>query len=1148
MKVHPRIAAARERSRARLGAAGAEAGGARAGRLPETALLVLSSLVVAAGLLLTYSAKSAGEGTPESPSFEELARRVERKEVVNLNAGARASDLAPVLVIDRNATEADRQFAADELEAFLKARGPLPNVGALSQARVEESKLEDPRRGLDFYRARLDAERRRAEARAQGPAESSGGDDGARPARALSVRLVPSVGTDKPSLVVRTPAEFRRTLLLYFALYLAGFYLVHLVWRAKRFRGDQVILPALHLLSGLGLIMTVSLFDPLRDRLYFPVFAQGALAGCVLLLAVSFTDFQASSFRRLALVPLALAFALSLLLILWGTAPEGSGARVNLSLGPVSFQPVEIITRLIVLFLAAYFARNWEFLRELKEERAGAGRLPGRLNVPRLAYFVPLVLGMGLAFLFFRAQQDLGPALVMFFTFVALYAVARRRTGMVLASVAVLVCAFAASYYLNSPRTIRPRVQMWLSPWDAPGTYRDQIARSLWALSTGATTGTGLGLGDAGEGALPAFHTDLVLAALGEELGFAGVVAVFALLGVLLHRSFRVALRAPGDYSFFLALGLATSVAVQCVLITGGTLGVLPLSGVVLPFLSFGRSALIANFAAFGVLAAISARARAEASEAERSFGRPTRVVVGVLAAAAVVVLSKAAYVQVLRADDFVARAHVYTVGTNDDGTPARRRLKNSRLVAAAELIQRGTVYDRKGVPLETSRREELDAWRGAYAQAGVFVEQLAPNDRGRFRPFGGPAAHLFIDLEEDHGDYMRGYSDDRELIPLLRYRFRPDAAEYQRVVTRGRDLHLSIDIHLQLDVARLLEAKLGPEKKAGAAVVTDAQTGEILASVSYPWPGAEMADRLARERRRGDAEAGYRAELLKTAADRTRLAGYLPGSTFKIVTAIAALRKDPALDARTYECRRLDETFVGNRVRGRVVRDFRGDPAHGERTTLSEAIYKSCNAYFAQLGTDAVGARDLHDTARLLRIERLAEAEGGRGVVERLEETLAEASFGQGELGVSPRSMARVAAVVANGGEVPPDVFVRGGPDVRAEPRVAVLAPAPAARLARYMHEVVANPQGTAHRHVSAQYRDVIAGKTGTAQTGHRVGARDVTHAWFMGFAPYAAPDRRRVAFSVVLEYREDGVGGRDAAPLAEKIVAAARARGHIQ
>lgn len=1145
MSIHPRIAAARERSRTRLERA--EAGGTGAGRLGETVLLLLSTLVVAAGLFLTYSAKAAGEGTSESHTFDETARLIEAKQVVNLNAPARAADLAPLLVIDRNASEADRRFAAGEIENFLKTRGAVANVGALAQLRVNEDKIDDPKLDLDFYRSRLDAERKKRDAAQQPPAE--GAAPTATPAAApaatpLSLRVVPSVGTDKPSLVVRTPAEFRSSLLLYFLVYLAGFYLVHLVWTFRRFRGDRVLLPCLHLLSGLGLIMTVSLFDPLRDKLYFPVFAQGALVGCVMLLVVSFTDFQATGFRRLALVPLALSFLLSVLLIIWGTAPEGSGARVNLSVGPVSFQPVELITRLIVLFMAGYFARHWEFLRELREERGG---ILGRLNLPRLAYFVPPVVGMGLAFVFFRAQQDLGPALVMFFTFVALYAVARRRVGMVLLSVALLVGAFALSYQLNSPRTIQPRVQMWLSPWDAPGTFRDQIARSLWALSTGATTGTGLGLGDAGEGALPAFHTDLVLAALGEELGFAGVLSVFVLLGLLLWRGFRIALEAPGDYSFFLALGLTVSVAVQCVLIMGGTLGVLPLSGVVLPFLSFGRSALIANFSAFGVLAAISARARGPAQETEQTFGRPVRLVAAAAAALALVILGKAAYVQVVRADDFVARAHYYTTGRDAEGRPERRALVNSRLLEAAELIPRGSIYDRSGVPLETNRREELERWRAVYSELGVALDQLQPDSRGRYRPFGGPASNLFINLDE-YDPYRRGYEKLSDLVPLLRYRFRPEADEYRRVTERGRDLRLSIDVRLQLDVARLLAAKLGPERRSGAAVVTDARTGELLASVSYPWPGAEMIDLITRERRRSSGDVPrYAEERLKT-DDRASQSGYAPGSTFKIVTAIAALRKDPALDARTYECRPLEGTFVGNRVRGRNIRDFEGDRAHGPRTTLEQAVYKSCNAYFAQLGTDAVGAADLAETARLLRVEHLAVARGGKTVVERLDETLADASFGQGEITVSPRTMARVAATIANGGEVPPDLFLIGGPEAPAAQRVTLLAPTLAARLALYMHEVVANPEGTAYRYVTPPFRDVIAGKTGTAQTGHRLGNKDVTHAWFMGFAPYAAPDRRRVALSIVLEYREDGVGGRDAAPLAEKIVAAARARGHIQ
>ena len=147
---------------------------------------------------------------------------------------------------------------------------------------------------------------------------------------------------------------------------------------------------------------------------------------------------------------------------------------------------------------------------------------------------------------------------------------------------------------------------MWLSPWDNLVHGGDQLAHSLWAYATGGIAGTGIGQGD--PQLVPAAHTDLILSALGEQWGFLGIAAVFALYAFLVYRALRIALRARSDYEFFLAAGMAAATALQVLLIAAGSLGVFPLSGVVTPFLSYGRTAMLANFILFGVLEAVSAR------------------------------------------------------------------------------------------------------------------------------------------------------------------------------------------------------------------------------------------------------------------------------------------------------------------------------------------------------------------------------------------------------------------------------------------------------------------------------------------------------------------------------------------------------------
>src|SRR5262249_34884723 len=160
-----------------------------------------------------------------------------------------------------------------------------------------------------------------------------------------------------------------------------------------------------------------------------------------------------------------------------------------------------------------------------------------------------------LVLLFFFLQKDLGPALVLSCVFLALYGMARGRAVLVIGGIAMLMAAFGVAYETGFPSTVRQRVAIWLDPWGNGLAGGGQVAHGLWALATGATWGSGPGLGD--PQSIPASHTDLVLAAVGEELGFLGLAAVVALYGLLWWRCLRVAARAPGDYTTFLAAGVA---------------------------------------------------------------------------------------------------------------------------------------------------------------------------------------------------------------------------------------------------------------------------------------------------------------------------------------------------------------------------------------------------------------------------------------------------------------------------------------------------------------------------------------------------------------------------------------------------------------
>jgi cell division protein FtsW (lipid II flippase) len=1072
----------------------------------ELLALLMATVVVGLGLWLVYRAKS-----------EAIAATPPKQQPLNLTTLDRQEQLLPALA-GSFANPGDRQFAARKIYDYMKDHNDsLPNIGALGRLAVSEREVRATPR-VDVYKQRL------AELKKRHPESEE-----------IRVPLFTpaELAAFKHGAIIRTPRQFTEALALWAGLFFLAFYVVHGYWRLRGFEGEVLVLPLLHLLTGAGLVVMVSLRDPLRDTLLAVAFAQGVALSLVVMAAASQVDY-ARLLSRLSYVPLLASFLLSLALMLFGSGPGVSDAKVNL--GP--FQPVEAIKILLVLFLAGYFASRWELLRELKERRPELARVTRWFDVPRLEYLVPVLACVVVALLFFFFQKDLGPALVFTCVFLAMYAVARKRVTLAALGLVVLMAGFAGGYLLKTPRTVRDRVDMWLSPWDNRVHGGEQVVHSLWALASGGAEGMGLGLGQ--PEVMPAAHTDLVLAALGEEWGFGGILGVYLMFGVLIWFGIRTARRAPNDYSFFLALGLTLLVAGELLLISGGILDLVPLSGVVTPFLSYGRSAMLANFAVFGILLSISQRAL-RTGDQTAPFHSGLRWVTIALAVMGVAVVAKAAWVQVARPDLFVGAG---TLTVQADGQ--RRYVYNPRLMAIARSIPRGTIFDRNGLPLATSDWALLEKYKDAYTQMGVNLETCCARADTRFYPLGGAAFHLLGDVrtranwaasnsslqERDSQVRLQGYDDRarvveirddpkhptysirydyRELVPLLRHRHEPDHPAVRRVLERRRDIKMSIDARLQLKVERILAARLKELKReAGAAVVLDPATGDLLAAASYPLPDA--------------GEEGW--------LDRARYGLYPPGSTFKVVTAAAALRKDPTSAEQTYQCQRLPDGRVGNYVKGwsRPIRDDIADKTPHGTVNMERGLVVSCNAYFAQLATFRVGAAELLETARLWGISVASPATAAK-----LHDALPQAGYGQGQVVASPFQMARVAATVAAAGKMPYGRWVIDETNPRVQDPQTILAPNVAAQIGRYMRGVVTSGTGRGVGNARAP----IAGKTGTAEL-----SDEPSHAWFIGYAPYQGA--RRIAFSVLIE--NGRYGGSAAAPAAAEIVNAAAQLGLLE
>ncbi|HEY3837672.1 MAG TPA: FtsW/RodA/SpoVE family cell cycle protein, partial [Bryobacteraceae bacterium] len=557
----------------------------RAHRTLEFVLLVVASLVVGVGFWLVYHAKSA--------AFEDASKRI------NLNTLQDAGLLLPLL--NEIQDGALRQTAASRIVDFARG-GRIPNVGAIARLRVHR------------------------------------GD------RNVPILTGTQIRNLKPFLVVRTPSSWRNSVILWVAVFYLCFFALHVFWRYTDFTGDTLMLPAIEVLCGIGLILMISLRDPLRDTLMFRDFVQGIAGGAIVMGAMSRLDYS-RHFRRYTYTFIAATALLGLALATLGSGPGGSDAKVNLFF----FQPVEVMRILIVFFLAGYFAQNWDVLRDLRHK---GGPLAAHFHIPRLDYVLPVAVGVMVAVLVFVGIKDNGPALIIGALFLLLYAVARKQFLGALIGLLLIVFVFWAGHRVHYPATVAARVDMWESPWRNVVPGGDQLAHAAWALSSGGVKGTGPGNGS--PALLPAGHTDLILAAAGEELGFIGLVVIVGLYGILAWRSIRTALNAPDTYSFFLVTGLNLIVALQLILIAGGILGLIPLSGVVSPFLSFGRTSMVANFAAFAIILAISSREVPGANA--RNFAVPSYWIGGLLAFCAVAVLGRAAWFQAFRADEFLIK------------------------------------------------------------------------------------------------------------------------------------------------------------------------------------------------------------------------------------------------------------------------------------------------------------------------------------------------------------------------------------------------------------------------------------------------------------------------------------------------------------
>jgi len=382
---------------------------------------------------------------------------------------------------------------------------------------------------------------------------------------------------------------------------LALFGSAHVAVRVLAPAADPTLLPLVAVLNGIGYVFIARLDPDLAGlQALWTAIGVGAFVGTLAVIR------RVRDLERYRYSFALLGVALLLMPLLPGIGRNIRGARLWVSLGPMTFQPGELAKVALAIFFASYLVEK----REL---------LAGATIAARGRAFGPILLAWGASLLVMTAEKDLGSSLLFFALFITMLWVATGQ-GSFLGIGAGLFSAGALFAY-KAFGHVRVRVETWLDPWSRAESQGYQLVQAAYAFGSGGFAGTGPGLGSPGK--IPAATTDFIFAAIGEELGLLGTAAVLVIFVLIVGAGLRIALRAEPPFEKLLAAGLTVILAVQTFVIVGGVTRVVPLTGVTLPFISYGGSSLVANYILLALLLRISTDTseRAWRSAAEAAGG-----------------------------------------------------------------------------------------------------------------------------------------------------------------------------------------------------------------------------------------------------------------------------------------------------------------------------------------------------------------------------------------------------------------------------------------------------------------------------------------------------------------------------------------------
>jgi cell division protein FtsW (lipid II flippase) len=549
-----------------------------------------------------------------------------------------------------------------------------------------------------------------------------------------------------------------------------GWFVVFTVldWQASRKlpHRDPFLLPIISALTGIGLMMIWRLYPSfgLRQTIWL------VLAGGLVFLGLQFTTFV-GYLHRYKYILLVLGLILTALTIIFGQNPTGTGPALWLKIFGVYFQPSEPLKLLLIAYLAGFFT----------------DRLT--LNNKALATILPTLVVIGLALGLLISQRDLGTAIIfMAIYLLVLYTINGNRWVIWLTPVVIIVAAVIGYFFID---IVHLRLSAWFNPLSDTSGASYQVLQSMIAIAEGGILGTGFGLGS--PGLIPVSLSDFIYAALGEEFGLLGLLVIVVLFSLLVYRAIRVAIRSEKTFHRYLAAGIGFYFGFQSILIIGGNIGFLPLTGVTLPFISYGGSSLLVSFVAFGILYILSQGTKPVA-EVKKYSDRKRFYWAGIALIGLLVI-------------EFVISS---LLGFWFKPSLVRRP-ENARWAVADRFVPSGDILDRNGQVILTSKGETGEITRENY-----YIP-LSPIV-GYANPIYGQTG-----IEASMSPYLRGLEGYNSLEPALQklvYNQPPD----------GLNIKLTIDLTLQKAADDLLGDQIG------AAVLMNADNGEILTMASHPY------------------------------------------------------------------------------------------------------------------------------------------------------------------------------------------------------------------------------------------------------------------------------------------------------------------------